>query len=111
MDAANLRVVQGDDAMSAKIKEAAQLFWGGNRLWLGPWVAATLEPVWHGDKRDIPPHGWRWRVGPHESDDQQQHDAAMQRAEYVTMGQLRSVGIRAAEFRRPDGTIKTLEMP
>lgn len=93
-----------------KLKDAAQLFWGANTLWLGPWKAATVEPVWYGDKRDIPPHGWRWRVGPHESNDQQQYDAAMQQAEHVVMGQLRSVGIRAAEFTRPDGSTRRLEM-
>lgn len=95
----------------AKIHDVAKLFWGGNALWLGPWKTATLEPVWYGDKRDIPPHGWRWSVGCHESDCDQTFDSAMQRAEYVVMGQLRSIGIRAAEFRRHDGTVRRIEMP
>lgn len=95
-----------------KIKDVAKLFWGGNTLWLGPWIAATLEPVWYGDKRDIPPHGWKASVGRFwENDGEQKYEAAMRRAEWVVMGQLRSIGIRAAEFTRPDGTVVKLEMP
>lgn len=94
----------------SKPKDVAKLFWGGNTLWLGPWAAAAVEPVWYGDKRDIPPHGWRWRVGVH-SNGEQAYGDALSRAEWVAMGQLRSIGIRAAEFTRPDTTVRKLEMP
>jgi hypothetical protein len=99
--------------MTAKSRiDAAQLFWGGNTLWLGPWKAATLEPVWYGGRRDTPPNGWKACVGcVWENDSEQAHDAAMRRAEWVAMGQLRSIGIRAAEFTRQDGTKNRLEMP
>jgi len=97
--------------MSTKRADAARLFWGGNSLWLGPWKAATLEPVWYGDRKDRAPDGWRWNVGPHESDSDHNHIDAMGHVEWVVMGQLRSVGIRAAEVRRPDGAMRKLEMP
>jgi hypothetical protein len=98
--------------MTKKSKiDAAQLFWGGNGLWLGPWKAAEIEPVWYGDRRDIPPHGWRWRVGCHESDSDRTHESAMSHVEFVVMGQLRSIGVPAATFRRLDGSTRSLEMP
>lgn len=101
-----------EEAMSKKTRDVAQLFWGGNTLWLGPWRAAEVEPVWYGDRRDMPPHGWKACVGRFwENDGEQTHDAAMQRAEHVVMGQLCSIGIRAAMFMRPDGTTRKLEMP
>lgn len=98
--------------MSKKTRDMVRLFWGGNILWLGPWRATELEAVWHGNARDMPPHGWKVRIGRFwESDGALVYDAAVQLAEHVVMGQLRSIGISAASFRRPDGTIRELEMP
>lgn len=96
----------------SKPKDVAMLFWGENTLWLGPWKVAQLTPVWRGAKRDCSPDMWRAEVGYAWKDDRvPTYESALDRSEHVTMGQLRSLGIRAAEFQRPDGSTRKPEMP
>lgn len=91
----------------------ARLWWSPqNVLWLAAWPVATLVPVWFGPRQDRPPDGWRWRMGEVWSEEgiSSWEDAAKS-AEFCVLGQLASVGVRAAEFCRPDGSVRTLEMP
>lgn len=96
-----------------KPKMVARLWWSPqNTLWLACWPVASLEPIWHGDKRNRQPDGWAWKMGISWAEGREKtHEEAMRSAEIVVMGQLASVGIHAAGLRRPDGTTHTLEMP
>lgn len=96
----------------ATIKDVAQLFWGANSLWLGPWKAATVEPVWHSERVECAPDWWKWSIGtPWNGEGAKSCDEAMGMAELAVMGQLRAIGIRAAVVRRADGTVRKIEMP
>jgi hypothetical protein len=100
------------EAMNRKTKETARLHWAGNTLWLGPWKAAELTPVWCGFNTNRAPDGWRARVGAAwEADSDQTRHAALIWAEHVVGGQLSAIGVRRAEYRRQDGTVTTLVFP
>jgi hypothetical protein len=72
---------------------------------------AELEPVWHSENVARAPDWWRWRIGMlWDGEGDESRATALGMAEWAVMGQLRSIGIRAAEFRRPDGTVRKVEM-
>ena len=93
-------------------RDAAKAWWGGNTLWLGPWKAAEVLPMWYGTHRERAPDGWKAVVGAcWESDGASSCHNAMTHAEGVVFGQLLAIGIRAVVFTRPDGSLRRMEQP